>query len=226
MVVFKEMTEGLSFKGAIAADTIEVRYAFSGRVAGVGKKPGDRVKAGELLAFLETKMLETELAKELADYERARADFEIFSLKTRDPQTDVEKYEKTRMQALLDAAVKQVELAKYRLDQTQLTSPVEGIVISDGGLRPGLYITPGSYGFEILDLATLHFSAVAAWDQIGHYPEGTQVKIKIQGKDEELVGQVMPLLPQPKKGNALIRVKVDRVEGLWPGMEGSLRIES
>ena len=126
------------YKGNIAADTIEVRFAFSGKVARILKKPGDRVRAGELLASLETKVLQAELDKELADYERVRAEFEIFAVKVRDPQTDIEKFEKTRMQSLLNAAVKAVELAKYRMDQTALASPVEGIVVSDDGLRPGM----------------------------------------------------------------------------------------
>lgn len=216
------MAEGNAVRGRATADTITVRFAFSGKVAGVWKKTGDRVKRGELLASLETKILQTELDRELADYERARAEFELFSLKTRDPQTDVEKYEKARMQGFLDAAVKAVELAKFRMDEVRLSSPVDGMVVSDGGLRPGISITPGSYGFEILDLATLHLALEVGWDEIGKYPEGTQVNVNIEGKAEPLTGQVLPLLPHPTKSAAIIRVKLIQSEGLWPGMQGEV----
>ncbi len=211
-------------KGKIAADIIEVRFAFSGKVSKVIKKPGDRVAQGELLASLETKFLQAELDRELADYERVRAEFEIFGIKVKDPQTDIEKYEKTRMQALLNSAVKAVELAKYRMDQVNLTSPVAGIIISDEGLRPGMYITPGSYGFEILDLATLHFELEIPWSESGKFAEGAQVKVVIEGKDGELTGQALSPLPILKSGACLVRIKLESIDGLWPGMEGEVSL--
>ncbi|MCH7951234.1 efflux RND transporter periplasmic adaptor subunit [Patescibacteria group bacterium] len=217
------MSQGKTFKGRVVAETIEVRFAFSGKVAKVHKNPGDKVKAGERLAALGTKMLQAELDKELADYERARAEFEIFKIKSRDSTTDVEKYEKTRKQGFLDAAVKQVEIAKYRLDRTQLSSPVAGIVLENSGLRPGMFITPGSYGIEILDLHSLHLRIEVAWSEIGRFPQGAEVKMKIEGKEEELTGKILPLLPYPKKGKGLIRIKLQGIDGIWPGMEGEVK---
>jgi len=119
-------------------------------------------------------------------------------------------------------AVKAVELAKYRMDQTSLASPVEGIVVSDDGLRPGLYITPGSYGFAILDFATLHFEFEVPWSEIGNFAEGAQVKILLSGKDGEFPGQVLPPLPNLKNNTCLVRIRLEKTEGLWPGMQGEL----
>jgi multidrug resistance efflux pump len=218
------MSQGKSFKGQVTAKQIEVRFAFSGKVAKVHKNPGDKVKAGERLATLGTKMLQAELDKELADYERARAEFEIFKLKSPAAATDFEKYEKTRKQALLDAAVKQVELAKYRLDRTQLSSPVAGIVLDNSGLRPGMFITPGSYGFEILDINSLHLRLEVSWGEIGRFPEGAEVKMKIEGREEEIAGKALPLLPYLKKGKGLVRIKLQVTDGLWPGMEGEVKV--
>jgi multidrug resistance efflux pump len=146
-----------TFSGQVIVDIIEVRFAFSGQITQVVKRVGDRVTAGGLLAALDRKLLQTELDRELADYERVRAEFEIFVAKLGTPQNDIDKYAKTQMQSRLNSSVKAVELAKLRLDQADLFSPVTGTVIADGGNRPGLHITPASNSFRISDSASLRF---------------------------------------------------------------------
>lgn len=217
------MEENLRFAGRFEAETITVRFAFSGRVAAVNKHTGDRVQIGNGLASLDRRVLQMELDRELADYERVRAEFEIFKNTHRDAPGDIEKFELTRKQASLNAAVKQVELSKYRMDQAHLTSPVEGIVLSSGGLRPGLHITPGSYGFEILDMASLHLRLALPREDASHFQEGSKVKVIAKGLDQELEGTVLPLLPPEKKDDFILRIKVGATEGLFPGMEGEVK---
>lgn len=216
------MAKNQRFLGRFEAEVIDVRFAFSGKVAAVNKHAGDRVQIGNGLASLDRRVLQTELDRELADYERVRAEFEIFKNTHRDAPGDIEKFELTRKQAALNASVKQVELAKYRLDQAQLTSPVAGIVLSNSGLRSGLHITPGSYGFEILDMASLHLRLGLAREDAARFQEGSKVKVKVKGLDQEFEGTVLPVLPPEKKDEFVLRIKVEAVEGLLPGMEGEL----
>ena len=213
------------FKGTLAAETVEVRFAFSGKVVQVAKRTGDRVSRGTLLASLDTKVLQMELDRELADYERTRADFEIYGIRSKDQQSDLTKYEQTRVQALLNASVKAVELVKYRMDQARLLSPVDGVILTDGGLRAGLFVTPGSYGFEILDWETLHLVIELEWEKIGKFTEGAEVALVIAGK-ELLKGTILPFLPHAKKDVCLVRVKPQASDGLWPGMKGEVLIGS
>lgn len=70
-----------SLNGAVIADLIEVRFAYSGKVVSVRKKRGDAVKIWEGIASLDRKILQTELDRQLADYEKVRAQFEIFNIK-------------------------------------------------------------------------------------------------------------------------------------------------
>ncbi|PIQ70389.1 hypothetical protein COV89_00755, partial [Candidatus Shapirobacteria bacterium CG11_big_fil_rev_8_21_14_0_20_40_12] len=60
---------GKIFTGEIKARIIEVRFGLSGKVATVAKKAGDSVQKGNLLAALDRKILQTELDKQLADFE-------------------------------------------------------------------------------------------------------------------------------------------------------------
>ncbi|MBU1127146.1 HlyD family secretion protein, partial [Patescibacteria group bacterium] len=103
------------FKGNVSAKIIEVRFALSGKTSKILKKTGDTVRKGELLASLDKGILQTNLDRQLADYEKTRADFEIFNLKNPQISDDLSKYLKTEKQAQLNASVKEVELAKIRL---------------------------------------------------------------------------------------------------------------
>ena len=51
------MSDEKTFKGIVTGEIIEVRWAFPGITAGVFKKPGDKVKTGEILASLDRKEL-------------------------------------------------------------------------------------------------------------------------------------------------------------------------
>ena len=139
----------------VFADQIDVRFPFSGRITQVFKKAGDQVTKNEALAQLDTKILQVELDRELSDYEKVRAQFEIFNREHPDISDDTVKYLKTIAQAELNSAVKAVEIAKNRQDQARLVCPVNGIIVSDGGCRPGLYATPASNAFVVLDTDSL-----------------------------------------------------------------------
>ena len=99
-------------------------------------------------------MLQAELDRQLADFERIRAEFEIAAKKLGGSDTD--KYLKTREQAKLNVAVKDVELAKFKLDMADLFCPVNGIVKSAGGIRTGLNVSPASNPVVIIDKDTLN----------------------------------------------------------------------
>jgi len=83
---------GESFKGVIKTKIIEARFAQFGKVALVTKKRGDSVKKGDLLASLDKKILQAELDRQLSDFEKVRAEFEIFNLEKGTPADDITKY--------------------------------------------------------------------------------------------------------------------------------------
>ena len=118
------------FPGVIWGRTIEVRFAFSGKLVSLRKNIGDNVNKGEVLASLDRQLMQLELDQKLADNKLVRAAFELG------------KGSKSVLQADLDASVRDVEQAKYKLDQVDLVSPVAGIMLDDGGCRTNMNITP------------------------------------------------------------------------------------
>lgn len=219
------MPDTKSLLGLVQADTIEVRFAFSGQVSSLLVHPGDQVKLGQLLARIDGKSLQAELDKELADYERTRADFEIYVKKAGEPGDDLARYEKVQKQASLNASVKSVELAKMRLDQTGLTSPVRGIVVDIGGLRQGLYATPGANPIKILDLNSLVFSVTPSWSQLQEFRSQTGHTIHFNDTDESVSAVLLSIIPpQSAKDKPQLNFSFSTEIAVYPGMSGSISL--
>jgi len=186
-----------TFKGVVKARIVDVRFATSGKIVSVKKFAGDSVKKGELLASLDRKVLQTVLDRELADFEKVRADFEIFNQKNPDPTEAIDKYLKTEKQATLNAAVKNVELAKANLDQCDLFSPVEGTVMDDSSVVAGLNVTPASASFKIIDSSSYYVEVEIEEKEINNFSEPKDVKVKVL--DKELTGKISSILSGSKK---------------------------
>ncbi len=176
------------FPAVTWAEEVEVRFAFSGKIASVNKKPGDKVSKGQILASLDRYLLQRELDQKLANNKLVRAAF------------DLGKGDKTKLQTDLDTSVREVEEAKYRLDQADLYCPVNGTIKSTGGVRVGLNITPASNSFVIIDMDSLVY------------------RIKVDEKE------VTKFLDRPKSpipagpGYFWVEVEIADKKNLLPGM--------
>ena len=209
------------FSGEITADFVDVKFAFSGKVADLKKAVGQKVKKGEILALLDTQLLEVEHAKELAQYEKTRAEFEIFRLKHGNgpDAEDTIKFLRTKQQADLDSSVKNIESSKLRLDQSILLSPVTGTVIDMHGLVKGLYTTPASNPITIMDQESLTFVIEVPQTEIFQFREERQMRVYIEGISDEIIG-IQRLPTHGKKGSFLIPIALSYNEFLFPGMQG------
>lgn len=209
---------GKTYTGEIKARIIEARFALSGKVAMVAKKVGDSVRKGELLAALDRKILQTELDKQLADFEKIRADFEIFNLKQNGTADDLTKYLKVGKQAQLNVSVKEVELAKARLDQADLFSPVEGIVINDSNIVLGLYVTPSSTPFKILETASYYFELKIEPAEILVFVNSRQGEVSLPVINKKIAASSRPLVSD--EGGFLVKIDLQDKQGLFLGLKG------
>jgi multidrug resistance efflux pump len=188
-----------SFKGEVKARIVEARFALSGKVANVAKHTGDTVKKWGLIASLDRKILQTELDAELADYEKVRADFEIFGQKNPNPTEMIDKYLKTEKNAELTGSVKSVELVKARLDQADLFSPVDGIILDDSGIVPGLYVTPANSSIKIIDTGSYYVEVEVEEKEIKNFVEPKDSSVKIGALDLSLKSRTSPIFSDGKK---------------------------
>lgn len=206
-------------EGVVVSDLIDVRFAYSGKVVSVRKKRGDAVKIWEGIASLDRKILQNELDRQLADYEKVRAQFEIFNIKHQGGD-DTTKFLRQEAQAELNASVKEVELAKYKLDQADLISPVNGTVVDLGGLVAGLNVTPSSNPVKIVDSESLRFRFVVHQDDLDEFMKPQKVNVAL-GKTDRTATTIVPVWG--KDGQFEIDTTIDDIKGLLPGMKGEAK---
>lgn len=188
-----------AFKGVVKARIVDARFATSGKITFVKKFTGDSVKKGDLLASLDRKVTQATLDRELADFEKVRADFEIFNQKNPNSTEEIDKYLKVEKQASLNASVKNVELAKATLDQCDLFSPVDGTVMDDSSVVAGLNITPASSSFKIVDSSSYYVEVEIEEKDIEKFREPHEATIKINGINNPLKSQTSLILSDGKK---------------------------
>ena len=208
-----------SFNGEVKAKIVDARFATSGKIVSVAKRIGDTVAKWGILSSLDRKMLQAELDRQLADSDKTRADFDGFAKKYPDPQDD-NKYTKAEKQAALNASVKDVELAKARLDQCDLFSPVEGVVIDDSGIVPGLYVTPASASIKIIDTTSYYFEFEIEQKDIKDFTEVKKGKIKIEGVGE-IEGETGKVFSDGK--SFVVKIPVPNSPNIFLGMNGTVK---
>jgi len=219
------MSEKKIFEGKIEGKIIEVRFASSGKLAGIYKTKGNIVKKGQIIASLDKKLLQAELDRQLGDFEKIRAEFEIHNLKTGEPKDDIAKYLKTEKQAELNISVKEVEIAKARLDQTDLFSPIDGIIIDDSNLVSEVFLTPASSPIKILDVSSYAFVFEIDQKDLPVFIEPRLMEINIEGAGKTFKGTTRPIAPR-EDGKFKIEAKPDDSSGLILGLCGQATIIS
>lgn len=210
---------GKIYKGEVKARIIDARFAISGKIVSVGKHTGDTVKKGNLIASLDRKILQAELDRQLADYEKLRADFDGFAKKYPDPQDD-NKYTKAEKQAALNAGVKDVELAKAKLDQADLFSPVDGMILDDSGITPGLYVTPAGGSIRIVDSSSYFFEIELEQKDISDFSEVKKCNLEITSIKEKITAESKPLFSDGK--GFLVQIPISGPSILL-GMKGEVK---
>lgn len=209
-----------SYDGVIKARIVEVRFAVAGKIVGVGKGVGDRVTKWELVASLDRKILQMELDRQLADFEKVRADFEIFNQKIPNPESAIDKYLKTEKQAALNISVKDVELAKARLDQVDLFSPVEGIILDDSGIVASINVTPAGAAIKIVDTSSYYFEFEIEQKDIPFFSEVKEGKVEFPGIGMETMGKTGGIIADGK--NFYVRVLISDSRGILLGLNGKI----
>ena len=215
------------YQGEIKARIVEVRFAISGLVTYVAKRSGEIVSKGNVLASLDKNVLQKELDCELLDYEKVRADFDAYGIKTGEPSDDLGRFSKKQKQASLDLSVRSVELAKAKLDQVNLFSPVSGVIIDDSDIVTGLYVSPASSPFKILDTSSFYFEFEIDQADLPKFKQEVEMEITLVSVEGKYLGKTKSILPYSnrKAGIFSIRVPLEKTEGLMVGMLGEALIK-
>jgi RND family efflux transporter MFP subunit len=187
--------------GHVRADVVPIAPDVSGFVTDVFVKDNQQVRRGDVLFRIDRarydialKQAEAVLLGKRAMLDEANADLTRYSALT--PGVVVSKQRMDQVvatqgsaQAAYDHAVADVGLAKLNLERSEVRASVNGVV-TNMGLRPGTYLTPGKGVMALLDTDTLHVQGYFEETKLQRIHPGDAVNVRLLGSHHTLRGTV------------------------------------
>lgn len=148
-----EIAESIRTSGTLEADREADVYAkLAGLCQRVFVEEGDQVSAGEVLAKLEDEELRLVYEQARARLEKARADYERADQLYKEGLASQQAYQDASVQLRLAQA--DTDLARKRLEDTSIVSPLAGLV-TQRKIKPGDLVTTTQALFHVVDLDPL-----------------------------------------------------------------------
>jgi RND family efflux transporter MFP subunit len=203
-----------------------VAAPFEGRLEKCLVEPGDVVTAGQLLARLDGREIQWELEGVQADQHRAQ--------KERDGHLASGKYGEAELSRLEAERLRlKTELLQHRGTRLEITSPIEGIIVS-GDLRrtEGAPVQVGQSLFEVAPLDAMTIEVRIPEREIAYVQPGQTVDVTLDafpGRHWPATFAEVHPRAQVHEGEQVFLAEIDvpnEHELLRPGMRGQARIRT
>ncbi len=189
-------------------------------------RPGDLVKAGQVLASMDDRELRWELSGFIAERGRVAKQRDV-AMASHDTS------EKQMAQLEMQRLDQKIELYQHRESSLDVTSPIDGVILK-GDLEDaeGAPVKVGQSLFEIAPLHRVKLELAILEDDLPAIEEGMAVHARLDGLQSRVVtGQVERIFPRSEIRDGhnvfLAEVTLDNPDGLIrPGMSGQAKIRS
>lgn len=193
-----------------------------GQIKSVLKRKGDKVKAGELLAVVESNTMAADLATAQTNAEKAKRDLERFENLAAGEAITQRQLEDARLAAKSTQA--QLVAARQRLAKTRITAPISG-EINEIYVEVGSFLNPGTKLYDIVSVDKLKLKAKVNESEVLLIEKGKKVTVKADaGSGQEYEGVVTAIAAQADptlKFDVEVEVKNAANNNLRAGMYGT-----
>jgi len=240
----RDLVEALLVRGAVAAppnEDIRLAAQVPGRVVAMPVAEGDAVRAGQVVAEIETPPLEDQQRQARAALSQAQAALEAARLNLarserlfeRGIAAGKEVEDARAQQAAAAAALEQAQAglatADRQLARAKVTSPISGQVVKRFvGVGEQVDGTPAQPLLEVANVDRVEVAAHVAAEQLGRVRVGQPAAIVSDAwPDRSFGGEVIAIAPavDPATNAALVRIRVKNPERLLKvGMFAQARI--
>jgi multidrug resistance efflux pump len=200
---------------------------FDGFIATSPVRPGDRLKAGDLLAAMDDRDLVLDRARAWADAEKLRQKYNEAMAKHDRPNVAM-------LAAQIDQAEAQLALADDKLRRSRIVSPIDGLLVSgDLSQMLGSPVERGKTLFEITPLDQYRVALRVDEKELRFVSIGQHARLLLSGMPNDhsafTINRITPIA-ETKDGRNEFRIEgtLDEPPGprLRPGMEGVAKIET
>ena len=227
-----ELSQGVPISGSLkAVNSAVVKARVAGELQGLTLREGDAVKAGQIVARVESSEYAARVrqSQETADAAKAQIDIAQRSFDNNKALVDQGFISKTALdtslaslqsaQANHKAALAGLDVAKKSVLDTVLTAPIGGIVsqrLAQSGERVGI----DARVIEIVDLSRLELEAPLAASDSVQLRIGQTARLKVEGRPEDIAATVSRINPSASSSSrsVLVYLSVAQLPGLRQGL--------
>ncbi len=233
-----ELSQGVPISGSLkAVSSAVIKARVAGELQGLTVREGDTVKAGQIIARVDSSEYAARVrqSQETADAAKAQIDIAQRSFDNNKALVDQGFISRTALdtslaslqsaQANHKAALAGLDVAKKSVQDTVLTAPISGIV-SQRLAQPGERVGIDTRVVEIVDLSRLELEAQLAASDSVQVRVGQTARLKMEGRSEEIAATVSRINPSATASSrsVLVYLSVANMPGLRQGLfaQGSL----
>lgn len=221
-----------------AVNHATVKAKVGGEVRDILVREGDSVKAGQVVARIDTSEYQARLDQARGALAAAQGQLDIAQASRDTNRALLDKgfisrnaFETTASQyaiakANVDSARAAVQVARESFADTTLRAPIDGIV-SRRTAQPGEKVSADNALLEIVDLERMELAAAVPASDIVNVAAGQEVEVRVEGLAQPLAGEIARINPATEAGSRSIIVHIrldnpDRV--LRSGMFAEARL--
>ena len=216
-VIFEPISSLYSTSATLRADRQATVIARTrGVVERLVVEEGDRVGAGQALAYLEDDEQAIAAARARSTEEKARRDFERLSGLHDRGLSSLDAFEASR--TLAEDAKHALELAELELSRTVIRAPIAGMVVTRH-LDVGATVSDGTPVYDLADLDPLYADINIPERHVTQLGPGQEVRLAADATNAEASAIIERIAPavDPTTGTVKVTVAVKGNSGLRPG---------
>jgi len=191
-----------------------LRAPAAGLVVEAAAPEGRKVRRGERVLRFDSRAADAALARAEAELKAAQAEFDRQRRLAKEDNASQKALQQAAVRlAAAHSAVRQAEVARGYLD---LTAPMDGVVARLYA-RPGEFLPAGAPAAAIAALAGPTAEVYVPAFELAQVHPGQEADVFLVGR--RIKGKVSFVAPQvaPETGSGLVRIELDKTEGLRPG---------